>query len=741
MLNDRSSFLLRDHIEYLISFLIKENPMDRKIIQLVIAIVTLYFYGGCARENKPQFNTQATTCEAYECHGSTVLGQMTPVSGKHQQHLGKGYSCELCHNDYMSNPLHRNMILDVNSGATIVQFNQQNPAAYWDDERTSCNNMTCHGAASWYGAGGCTICHGPGSPYDPLATNGSGTFGKHKRHVTDKGIDCLQCHNEYKNAVTHANGSLDTADPSVVLTLFDETNSGGTWTNDTGARTGSCGNMSCHTGADWYGTTSSCLLCHGPGSSYNPLVINGSGTGGKHVKHVTDLGYACEKCHIGYRDAASHGNGTLDTANSAVLMTIFDTTNSTGSWNGDTGAFTGSCVSMSCHNVSLDWYSTNTWAMPACGTCHAAALNGLRQVMGAGGDFGANAGAVSHHVSDVIDPLSDPSANQCRVCHNLSQHMGGIVRLRNADSGSIITYDSSTPSSLEVFCLSCHDSGANGGAMITTLSGSADNPFNDSRALGSPPFPYSKRIAGSWAKSYGHGPNGNHTSDKKLTCMGSGLPGTGCHGNNGAINAHGSGNQVLATRPYNYSKSTGDYTESWFTLCFNCHGNYPGFTKEDTLGVKQSGILDADYGFIGGGNGTSPGYNPPYYTAGITSYFADHDSVTDPDSLNDKARWGPADANRHWFHLGLPSNHRGTGADVYIGCVNCHDVHGSSTPYGAVYDEMGYTHTTTVNGNSYGKMNNSMYTSSDLEQYPFYCSYNCHPILGTTRAWFTPINE
>jgi hypothetical protein len=329
------------------------------------------------------------------------------------------------------------------------------------------------------------------------------------------------------------------------------------------------------------------------------------------------------------------------------------------------------------------------------------------------------------------------------------------VRLRNADTGTSIAYDPSNVAGLEPFCLSCHDAD---GAMATLVSGGTPtNPFNDGSVLGNPPYPYATRIASSWAKSYGHGSNGNHASGSKLTCLGTGAPGTGCHGSNGAINAHGSVNQVLAagTFKYNlkYTNASQPYTESDFGLCFMCHAGYGGVTKEDVFGVKFGGLLDAAYGPFG-----PRGQNPPYdRPAGIVTHFADHNVAGDPFGLNDSAFWGTADMNLHWFHIGAPTvAFRGldsltsclttTVNCTGITCVNCHDVHGSNTPYGAVYDEIGYTNVFPDAINAYGKMRDEAYIDYSpapnlLDNHPTYCAFNCHPVQGPTKAWFSPINE
>jgi hypothetical protein len=366
-----------------------------------------------------------------------------------------------------------------------------------------------------------------------------------------------------------------------------------------------------------------------------------------------------------------------------------------------------------------------------CVVCHSSAIFSRRQILGPGGDFASNPAITSHHVAGASDPTSD----QCLVCHDQSTHMFGTVRLKHADTGASIVYDPANPSSLESFCLSCHDTS---GATNTALGGNPFNPFNNGSTLGTPPYPYATRIAGSWAKSYGHGPNGSHAVGRKLTCMGSGQPATGCHGNNGQIDAHGSVNEVLAAKGLKYNIG-GLYVESDYDLCFNCHANYPGVTKEDTLGVKFGGILDAGYGIQIGPHGTK-GLNPPYYTAGVTTHFADHNDPLNP-AYNDRNFWGFTDMNLHWFHLGLPTYLRGdTLINSRIVCVNCHDVHGSNIESGALYDEIGYFHLG-VAPDILGQMTAAAYNTTLLKNNPTYCSFNCHPVQGETKAWFSPLTE
>jgi hypothetical protein len=495
-------------------------------------------------------------------------------------------------------------------------------------------------------------------------------------------------------------------------------------------------------------------------SSQNPQSIFNPDTG-RHVSsdwlpagHMTaamaDIN-SCTECHgddlaggISRISCTSCHLGTPTSVHPTDWIPIFRTHGPFVASNG-----TAACANQYCHGTTLAGVPgsgpscTSCHGLPfdpttlVCADCHSQQMGTRRPVLGPNGDFGKNAAMLSHHVTGT----ADPSPYQCRVCHDMSEHMSGTVRLRNADTGATIVYSPATPNSLEPFCLSCHDSD---GALTTAdINGEPSSPFNDGSRLGTPPYSHATRIYSSWNSTYGHGPNGNHSPESRLTCLGSGQPGTGCHGNGGSINAHGSVNQVLATREFKYdivsSGQTYTYDEAHFDLCFNCHENYPLVSKTEILGVKFGGLLDTAYGPLG-----PRGLNPPYDTGGLfLTHFADHDDLSDPaNPLNDPFFWGTTNMNLHWFHLGLPTtSFRGTGATTGITCVNCHDVHGSSDPYGAVYDELAYGNTTTVGNNSFGEMVYSAYTTTLLEGYPTYCSFNCHFMQGPTKAWFSPIVE
>jgi predicted CxxxxCH...CXXCH cytochrome family protein len=678
----------------------------------------------------------------------------TGTSGKHVRHFQeRGIACERCHYNYQNAATHMNGAFDKGN-PSVVNMNIVGPSGAWNAAAGRCSGVACHGSTpllwystnTWTTPSTCTGCHASGfsSALDPVATNGTGTSGKHVKHFQERMIACERCHYQYPTGTAHANGLLDTPDPTVTITFFNIVGTNGSWINDTGGRTGQCANISCH-GTDtlgWYGTgtwtlPASCTTCHSPtfSTQLDPVITNGSGLSGKHGRHVTGFNFTCTKCHMGYTAKMTHASGLMDTQDPSVLLVSLDATNPTGTWIGDTAAQTGTCSSLFCHSADADWYGLAGVTLPPCSVCHVNAIGARRPVLGANGDFGADANIISHHVT--LGPGSDPLVDQCLVCHDMSMHMGGVVRVKHADTGAIIAYDPGSPSTLEPFCLSCHDAA---GAANTFISGGTPaSPFNDGSVLGSAPYAYASRINSSWTGTNGHGPNGNHATARKLTCLGNGGPGTGCHGSSGGINAHGSVNQVLAAQPFKYNNDY-IYAAGDFALCFNCHANYPGYTKEDILGVKLNGILDWEYDLAPYGGRGPNGWAPPYTIPAVVTHFADHNETGG--AYNDTSFWGGTDMNLHWSHIGLTiSDFRGTGVWSGINCVNCHDVHGSPAPYGALYAEMGYANIFPDPTNRLGQMTDAAYSTNLLYYNPTYCAFNCHNVQGPTRAWYYPINE
>jgi predicted CxxxxCH...CXXCH cytochrome family protein len=519
--------------------------------------------------------------------------------------------------------------------------------------------------------------------------------------------------------------------------------------------------VACHSTAvlDWYGTTGlpTCSSCHV--GSLDPVVINGSGTAGKHAVHVTSLNIPCAKCHSAYPDAASHMNGTLDTTNPAVSLVQFDAANPVGAWINDTGAQTGTCTQLNCHNnTNLDWYSTNTWTTPTeCSTCHDAAVGTRRQVTGTGGDFGQE----SHHVINYSSRTTQiVTSTDCRVCHDMGNHTSGTIRMADKDTaGQVIVYQPSSPSSLEPFCLGCHDAD---GALTEAAP---MTPFSDGNTLGT-----GLNAAGDKIESYWTNSNPTH-KNRGLTCAGTGSPNTGCHGNNGAINMHGSPSRGLLTKNMTFPiAETAAYNANDYQLCFECHANYAAVTKEVVLGYKLGGNYDVAFN-----TATFSLPATPYYTSGIQTLFRDQyvpgDTTrigTDSTPYNNNIGLPVLDQYTfmplHNMHLmaiytdatiSVPNaftwNYRNDPVQVgRITCTTCHNVHGTNGSIRNTYDEFVLERGTGIGSDLYTAfwgivLYPPLNGPYPLTTYPMSCAYDCHGVsvqnnLPTTY-WYSPSNE
>jgi len=699
--------------------------------------------------NKPPLHGTVSMCT--QCHNSANSPALDPLVtngsgtfGKHIKHVQeRRIDCERCHYNYLSTPTHMNGNFDTgNPTVNLVNMNIIGPAGLWTNDTGtgtgSCSGVACHGneTLDWYGTNtwtlpACTTCHASSfsAALDPTVTNGTPPAGRHVKHVTSRDIDCERCHDNYPSSLTHTNGALDTTDPAVSLVRFNIVGPAASWTSDTGAGTGNCASVSCHASntLGWYGTGTwtlppNCTTCHS--SSYSsvldPLATNGTDTDGKHVNHVTNSFIPCSKCHYNYPSKTSHANGSMDTPDPAVLLVYFDATNPTGTWTNDTGPETGTCSALFCHGTENPaWYGLAGVSFPTCAACHSGPVGSRRQIFGAGGDFGKNTGITSHHVSGG----NDPTSTQCLICHDMSQHMGGTVRVKNADSGAAIAYDPALPSTLEPFCLSCHDS--DGAVSTFVTGGTPTSPFNDGSILGSVPYKMSAEIAMHWTKSYGHKQQG-------LTCIGNGSPNTGCHGN-----GHGTPYVGLLAR----NLTLPNYKTNWFAtadevdyeLCFSCHASYPRVTKEAILGFKQGGNYDLD--FL-----TSTGVIPPYYIPSIQTKFRDVNLGTTGKFYDDTALFSDPHTNLHLYHVQIGPNvwsYRDSISSSIV-CISCHNVHGSNTQWGWVYDDIQFSHYVGTGSDQYGMIGAPL---DSMSNYPTSCTFNCHNVLDITHSWFEPSDE
>ncbi|MBI5741404.1 MAG: CxxxxCH/CxxCH domain-containing protein [Nitrospirae bacterium] len=636
-----------------------------------------------------------------------------------EDHTSSTRVCEVCH--------------------TATNYHRYDTSSQSDNGHNNASNCkACHSHMTGFVVA-CNTCHGASGPSGaPLISgdlvtgvNATGSLyaGKHQRHVADLGFTCETCHTGYimPDSAGHA---ID-----IGFTVFSAgggsydgqttVNYAGSEANTTVTNSGSmrCGNMYCHsngtsvssgtiqayTSDSWGSGVLTCASCHGTPPGYT----NASPKANSHPRHNY---MTCEKCHWNttntgnaISDYSKHVNNSYEIGNSAGTLTyIFSP--SGGSCSGAFG----------CHG-NATWGTT----MPAqdysnCVSCHKTARGNRRQIVDSNGDGSGTGGdfkKTSHHHNPASGTIA---GSDCAVCHDTSQHPGGSVKLKNVDTGEVYIYNPSDPSSVENHCLSCHDTdGANGNL----------SPFSDGKTLGVAPYKMSRDIQTNWTKTYGHKQQG-------LTCLGNGNPGTGCHSN-----GHGSDYKGLLaknlTLPLTQAGQGAPYRtddEGAYELCFNCHSNYPRVTKEAVLGVKAGSNYDWDHWW---------GVMPPYYTASTRTNFKDrYDASGKP--YDDQEGWrGPGEYyNLHFWHIqdgaGNGWKYRDS-INSNVHCLTCHNVHGSNTQWGWVYDEMQYNHYDGQSGDKYGKM--GLQNLNLLNSYPVSCAYNCHPATGVLNNWFEPAGE
>lgn len=440
-----------------------------KIITSLLAVCAAgSFLYGCGsdagkdtgRSASPASLTSVGYCTD-KCHsasGNAVLNPLTSngagASGKHIKHVqDHAIPCEGCHYNYFFTERHMNGTYDSGrtTGADVVFLNIAGPVGTWNSAAGQCANVACHGASTldWYGPdswavpSGCTPCHSaPFAPsLDPTITNASGTSGKHARHVQERGISCERCHEQYFYTPSHRNGAYSPGrTPGMNMVSLNIAGPRGTWD----ASTGECADIACHGAVvlDWYGTNTwttptDCISCHASSFSQtlDPLVTNGSGTGGKHQRHVSDMHYECVKCHSNYPSHASHANGILASGDGSVPAVFFDSSNPSGLWTKSSGPGSGACSLMYCHGFYSGVFA---YVFPDDGftaidkTAAYGNSGGTPSWYASGGGLGC-AGCHGNPPTIPDSPMKygwhsgfHNGGNECQLCHPDASGAGGI---------------------------------------------------------------------------------------------------------------------------------------------------------------------------------------------------------------------------------------------------------------------------------------------------------------------------
>ena len=385
----------------------------------------------------------------------------------------------------------------------------------------------------------------------------------------------------------------------------------------------------CHTYGVHHGM--SCSVCH---QTHNPnktnifmikdsIVTPSNGTVAVVLSSETGVN--------SYADGDANYNGVCEACHTT---TAYHRNNGSGNHSHNTGA---NCIG--CH-PHKDAFSAGD-----CITCHALAqdngdgipVGGRRAIIG---EFPAS-NAHAHYGAAI-------NAQSCQVCHDMSTHKSGIVKLIDADNSSIYQFikpeNLTTDPDVSNFCMSCHD--ANGATRLATPL----NPFG----------------------------NGNIAPDVKMKFQGTlqwnEWYGDFCFGDEGTLRSVNSHHDI----------SNADQIFSGAKIeCLNCHGSHissattkianPNSTNSVWAGTYNDFCLTCH---SGGTGPTAPGFptgvtGPTIALRGLEScgytaapWYVDYIWSNSSHGLNSKRPWAS--------YSGAPSYN--------MSCKDCHDPHGSYTP-------------------------------------------------------------
>lgn len=256
----------------------------------------------------------------------------------------------------------------------------------------------------------------------------------------------------------------------------------------------------------------------------------------------------------------------------------------------------------------------------------------------------------SHHIGGAY------ADNDCRTCHDMSQHQQGTVRLKNQDdtttvyalAGNPLT-DSAVARTLTPFCLSCHDGSAAG----------RTKPFSDSLVV--PAIDTAR-----WRLAT------HKTAAPVAGCFGNGS--FGCHGT-----AHGSQKaKLLGLQPAaspDSGATPGYYQQEGF--CFNCHRSGGAASNKDLLTPFSRAInwVSQAVGLYGSTN-LNDRHDVQYQAQQRGGVTIECTSCHDPHVANATRRYrldpDPTDGHvpgTNWYFAAYQT----AGDELSEFCLDCHD--------------------------------------------------------------------
>ncbi|MEI6748082.1 MAG: cytochrome c3 family protein [Bacteroidales bacterium] len=251
-------------------------------------------------------------------------------------------------------------------------------------------------------------------------------------------VECSSCHK------THYAGS---SDGNILRMTYDETLCQSCHTPKTATSTMEHKGMTCVTCHDPHqsGSVNIYLIRDNivtPYTGTQTTVFTENTSGSNYADGTASFNGVCEVCHTLTDHYTNTSLGTTDARHMVNPVTKCVTCHP------HNKGFAAQTDCFACHNAITD--------KPSVPGTRRQIVDNLGNGTGTGGDFKRT----SHHVTGAI-----PNVNDCIKCHYMGDHKSGTVKLLDPDQGfsNIYTYDPLNKSSVESFCLKCHDAnGSNG---------------------------------------------------------------------------------------------------------------------------------------------------------------------------------------------------------------------------------------------------------------------------------------
>ena len=164
----------------------------------------------CHTAGSPLTLTSCTSCHNWPPDGQSPAGDQYPnrngAHGVHYALSGVNGNCSVCHQGSGTNTINH---FNGGNPATVSiysYYNSQSGVASYDAANQRCSSTRCHGgqtSPTWWSGSinvstDCESCHSTSS-----GQYNSATSGRHRYHVVNRNLDCIDCHDASLLSTNH----------------------------------------------------------------------------------------------------------------------------------------------------------------------------------------------------------------------------------------------------------------------------------------------------------------------------------------------------------------------------------------------------------------------------------------------------------------------------------------------------------------------------------------------------------